>query len=120
MHLRAIKLRGFKSFPDSVEVRLEPDELAQDRVLISADRALLEVLPEERHPGVRSLAGDLEVDILWQELEARGARQLLVFGPCDESQQSLELVSLHTLLLQVSGSCVLDLTRRRRRGRGSP
>ncbi|MFL5921502.1 MAG: chromosome segregation SMC family protein [Gaiellaceae bacterium] len=24
MHLRAIKLRGFKSFPDSVEVRLEP------------------------------------------------------------------------------------------------
>ena len=24
MHLRAIKLRGFKSFPDPVEVRLEP------------------------------------------------------------------------------------------------
>src|SRR5213075_2728693 len=24
MHLRAIKLRGFKSFPDLVEVRLEP------------------------------------------------------------------------------------------------
>src|ERR1700761_5382799 len=24
MHLRAIKLRGFKSFPESVEVRLEP------------------------------------------------------------------------------------------------
>ena len=24
MHLRAVKLRGFKSFPDPVEVRLEP------------------------------------------------------------------------------------------------
>ncbi len=24
MHLRAIKLRGFKSFPEAVEVRLEP------------------------------------------------------------------------------------------------
>ena len=24
MHLRAIKLRGFKSFPDPVEIRLEP------------------------------------------------------------------------------------------------
>src|SRR2546426_3491479 len=24
MHLRAIKLRGFKSFPDAAEVRLEP------------------------------------------------------------------------------------------------
>ena len=24
MHLRAIKLRGFKSFPDPVEVRLQP------------------------------------------------------------------------------------------------
>src|SRR5215468_11358258 len=24
MHLRAVKLRGFKSFPDAVEVRLEP------------------------------------------------------------------------------------------------
>src|SRR5437868_15156590 len=24
MHLRAMKLRGFKSFPDTVEVRLEP------------------------------------------------------------------------------------------------
>ena len=24
MHLRAVKLRGFKSFPDTVEVRLEP------------------------------------------------------------------------------------------------
>src|SRR5919198_1953972 len=24
MHLRAIKVRGFKSFPDSVEIRLEP------------------------------------------------------------------------------------------------
>jgi chromosome segregation protein len=24
VHLRAIKLRGFKSFPDPVEVRLEP------------------------------------------------------------------------------------------------
>ena len=24
MHLRGIKLRGFKSFPEAVEVRLEP------------------------------------------------------------------------------------------------
>jgi len=24
MHLRAVKMRGFKSFPDPVEVRLEP------------------------------------------------------------------------------------------------
>jgi len=24
VHLRAVKLRGFKSFPDTVEVRLEP------------------------------------------------------------------------------------------------
>jgi hypothetical protein len=52
---------------------LDPGKLAYRLVFLPTDRALLEVLSEERTPRVLGVSFDLEVDILRQEVEALAA-----------------------------------------------
>jgi hypothetical protein len=60
---------------------LEPSELADRLVLFAANATLLEVLPEERKLPLRGGAHHLEIDVVRQNVEALGARQLVVLRP---------------------------------------
>src|SRR6185503_18879519 len=95
-------------------------QLTHRLVLFTAGGTLLEVLPEERQLLLLDGAGDLEIDVLGQDVEALRAGQLALLRPDGQPQQPFEPVSTHRSLLTIGSTVVRDLTPVSRRDRASP
>src|SRR3989442_6653522 len=92
--------RGLERVAEVVDGRqaafgFQAREVAQRLVFLAADGAAVEVLPQAGHPRIGGLAGDFEVDVLRDEVEAVGARDLHVRRLADMAQQAVEVWSRH-------------------------
>src|SRR2546425_4881557 len=109
--------RGLERVAEVVDGRqaafgFQAREVAQRLVFLAADGAAVEVLPQAGHRRIGVLAGDFEVDVLRDEVEAVGARDLHVRRLADMAQQAVEVWPGHGSLRLLCCTALENLSSR--------
>jgi hypothetical protein len=76
-------------------LNVEACKISQYLVFLSADATLLQVLRQPRHGLARGHPGDLEIHVVRYEIETFRARDFLIVGIGDASQQAAEARPFH-------------------------